>query len=95
MVKSLHEGKFTESKPRHGGYGSFDQGPTAVLSTTEGLTVVATSRRIIPFSLAQLTSCGLDPAKSRTGSPPHIGQTARSEAPHDHLDGSRPTRSDD
>ena len=65
VVKSLHDGKFSESKPRHGGYRCFDQGPTAVLSTPDGLTVVATSRRIVPFSLAQLTSCGLDPAAYR------------------------------
>ncbi|MDC0935295.1 M81 family metallopeptidase [Pirellulales bacterium] len=65
VVQSLHDGKFTESKPRHGGYSSFDQGPTAVLSAPDGLTVVATSRRIVPFSLAQLTSCGLDPASYR------------------------------
>ena len=59
-VKSIHNGKFTESQPRHGGYRSFDQGETAILESPLGLTVVATSRRIVPFSLAQLTSCGID-----------------------------------
>jgi len=60
-VVSLHQGKFHEDRPRHGGFSTFDQGPTAVL-TQKGLTVVVTSQRMVPFSLAQLTSCDLDPA---------------------------------
>ena len=32
-----------------------------VLRTAAGLTVMVTSRRVPPFSLVQLTSCGLDP----------------------------------
>ncbi len=64
-VQSLHEGRFTESQALHGGFSVFDQGPTAVLTTSQGLTVVATSKRMVPFSLGQLTSCGLDPASYR------------------------------
>ena len=64
-VESLHEGRFTESEALHGGFSVFDQGPTAVLTTSQGLTVVVTSRRMVPFSLGQLTSCGLDPASYR------------------------------
>jgi microcystin degradation protein MlrC len=64
-VKSLHDGRFTESRPLHGGFSEFDQGPTAVLSTDDGPTIVVTSRRMVPFSLGQLTSCGLDPAAHR------------------------------
>ena len=56
----LHPGKFREDEPRHGGFRNFDQGPTAVL-TQQGLTIITTSRRMVPFSLAQITSCGLDP----------------------------------
>ncbi|MBP60655.1 MAG: hypothetical protein CMJ62_03930 [Planctomycetaceae bacterium] len=63
-VKSLHDGKFVESQAMHGGYSSFDQGLTVVL-TTAGLTVVVTSRRMVPFSLGQLTSCDLDPGSFR------------------------------
>ncbi len=61
-VASLHDGRFTESEPRHGGMVRFDQGPTAIVESAFGLTVMLTSRRMPPFSLNQLISCGLDPA---------------------------------
>lgn len=61
-VLSLHDGKFSESEARHGGFTDFDQGPTAVVETLDtGITVMLTTRRMPPFSLAQLTSCGLAP----------------------------------
>lgn len=62
-VRSLHAGGFTEPEVRHGGGDRHDMGPTAVLDTDTGLTVQVTSRRIPPFSLGQLTSCGLDPSE--------------------------------
>lgn len=61
-VVSLHDGRFEEPQPRHGGFRSFDQGRSAVLQSNRGITVLATSKRMVPFSLCQLTSCGLDPA---------------------------------
>jgi len=61
-VVSLHDGKFQESEVRHGGFTSFDQGRTAVVRSENGLTVMLTSRRMVPFSLQQLISCGVDPA---------------------------------
>jgi microcystin degradation protein MlrC len=60
-VTSLHDGHFTEEEPRHGGWTTFDQGPTAVLRGDTGLTVLVNSKRTAPFSLKQVTSCGLDP----------------------------------
>ena len=60
-VISLHDGRFSESQPRHGGMSSFDQGPTAIVETGN-VTVMLTSRRMVPFSLEQLRSCDLDPA---------------------------------
>ena len=60
-VASLHEGRFREPQPRHGGITDFDQGRTAVCVTDDGLTLMLTSRRIVPFSLQQLVSCELDP----------------------------------
>lgn len=59
-VLSLHEGKYRENRPRHGGMADFDMGPTAILRA-QGLTVMLTTRRGIPTSLKQLDSCGLSP----------------------------------
>jgi len=62
-VQSLHDGVFHEEKPRHGGFLEFDQGRTAVLETADGrLTIMATTRRMAPYSLSQLTSFGINPS---------------------------------
>jgi microcystin degradation protein MlrC len=58
---SRNNGRFEETEVRHGGIRLFDQGRTAVVRTESGLTVVLTSRRMAPFSMNQITSCGLDP----------------------------------
>jgi len=63
FVRSLHDGKFRESQARHGGFSEFDQGPTAMLDLEDtGLVIMVTTRRMAPFSLAQLTTFGVDPA---------------------------------
>lgn len=61
-VLSIHDGHFTESQVRHGGKTEYDMGPTAVVQTKFGLTVMLNSHRTPPFSLGQLTSCGINPA---------------------------------
>jgi len=60
-VISLHDGKFTESQPRHGGKTGYDMGRTAIVETDSGVTIQLTSRRTPPFSLNQLLSCGVKP----------------------------------
>ena len=61
-VVSLHSGRFREDAPRHGGIVEFDQGATVVIETLDGrLTIMLTSRRMVPFSLQQIKSCELDP----------------------------------
>ena len=62
-VLSLHDGRFTETQARHGGRTSYEMGPTAIVETPSGLTIQLTTRRTPPFSLNQLTSCGVDPAQ--------------------------------
>jgi microcystin degradation protein MlrC len=62
-VSFLGEGKFSESNPTHGGFTEFDQGKTAILHTEEGNTLMISSRRMVPFSLNQLLSFGIDPKK--------------------------------
>jgi microcystin degradation protein MlrC len=64
-VRSFAEGKWSEPEPRHGGFMHFDQGATAIVQADDLLTVMLTSRRMAPFSLRQLTSCGIDPAAFR------------------------------
>lgn len=64
-IRSLHDGKFREPLPRHGGITEFDQGRTAICETDSGLTLMLTSLRMVPFSLQQLISCGLDPESFR------------------------------
>ena len=64
-VTALSDGRFAETKPRHGGATVFDQGPTAVLAHDRGLVVMVTSRRMAPFSLEQIRHAGLDPAAFR------------------------------
>lgn len=60
-VVSLHDGKFGDTAVRHGGQVKYDMGPTAVVKLDSGQTILITSRRMAPFSLGQITSCGLDP----------------------------------
>lgn len=64
-VKSLDDGRFSESRARHGGITHFDQGRTAIVETGNGVTVMLTSQRTPPFSLAQLTTFGIVPSDYR------------------------------
>ena len=62
-VDLLADGRFEEPEARHGGMRHFDQGRTAVVHTAAGLTLMLTSRRMVPFSLHQLTNFGIKPAQ--------------------------------
>ena len=64
-VRVLHDGRYVEDLPRHGGIRINDQGLTAVVELAGENTVVLTSLRHPPFSLGQLTSLGLRPEASR------------------------------
>lgn len=65
-VKSLHDGRFEETEPRHGGQRYYDQGLTAVLEVSDLQSpssnfLVLTTYRQVPFSLQQLLSLGIQP----------------------------------
>ncbi len=62
-VVSIHDGLFTEDEVRHGGKNEYNMGPSAVVQTDFGATVLLNSFRTPPFSLKQLTSCGIDPTE--------------------------------
>ena len=58
-VRLIHDGRFIETEPRHGGQRYHNQGLTTVVAVGDSL-VVLTSRRQTPFSLQQLYSLGID-----------------------------------
>jgi microcystin degradation protein MlrC len=60
-LKSISSGIFTETEPRHGGQKHYNMGQSAVIQTINGNTVLLHSKRVPPFSLAQLTSCAINP----------------------------------
>jgi len=62
-VRTLHDGAWIEDQPRHGGRRLNDQGPTAVIELEGPNLLVLNSLRTPPFSLGQLTSLGIDPAR--------------------------------
>ncbi len=64
-VKLIHDGRYQEHQPRHGGVKFHDQGLTAVIETDRGDLVICNSNRHAPFSLGQLTSLGLDPCHAQ------------------------------
>ncbi|MCC6144353.1 MAG: M81 family metallopeptidase [Candidatus Hydrogenedentes bacterium] len=65
VVQTLADGIFSETEARHGGMSRLDQGSTAVIHTDDGHTIVLNSRRIMPTSLQQLLSLGIDPRAHR------------------------------
>jgi microcystin degradation protein MlrC len=64
-VRVLSDGRFTETKVRHGGFGLYDQGLTAVLEMPGDHTVVLTTRRMAPMSLEQVLWLGIKPERKR------------------------------
>ena len=61
-VLSLHDGMFSETEARHGGFTDYDQGSTAIVETIDGrITIMLTSKRVPPFSLKQLTTFEINP----------------------------------
>lgn len=60
-VRTLSDGLYVETQVRHGGWGRYDQGITAVVETPERHTIVLTSRRMAPMSLEQVISLGIRP----------------------------------
>jgi microcystin degradation protein MlrC len=52
---------FKETQIRHGGWGDYDQGVTAVVETEDDHTIVLTTRRMAPMSLEQVLSLGIKP----------------------------------
>jgi microcystin degradation protein MlrC len=60
-VRTIADGVFKETQIRHGGWGDYDQGVTAVVETEDDHTIVLTTRRMAPMSLEQVLSLGIKP----------------------------------
>jgi microcystin degradation protein MlrC len=60
-VRLVRDGRFEEPTPTHGGFRHFDPGLCAVLDTTDGHTIVLTSKLITPVSLQQLLVLDIEP----------------------------------
>ncbi len=65
LLRTISDGHFIERQIRHGGWGVYDQGPTVVIETKAGHSVVLTSRRMAPMSLEQVISLGIRPERKR------------------------------
>ncbi|MBL8176642.1 MAG: M81 family metallopeptidase [Bryobacterales bacterium] len=67
-VRGIYDGQFVEPAVRHGGGRYWDMGVSAVIQV-EGSTldspnyVLLTPKRVIPFSIGQLTSVGIQPER--------------------------------
>ncbi|MCC7369395.1 MAG: M81 family metallopeptidase [Chloroflexi bacterium] len=64
-VRAISDGLFEDPLPTHGGWRFFDGGTSAVLETTDGHTILLTSKRVGNTSLEQMYSVGIDPARYR------------------------------
>ena len=62
-VLTMSNGRFEEPEATHGGFRYFDQGVTVVLELPEDQLVVLTSKLVLPTSLQQLRSVGVDPTQ--------------------------------
>jgi len=65
VVRVITDGRYEDPTPTHGGFRFFDAGPTVVLETTLAHTLLLTSRLVMPSSLEQLRSAGVQPERLR------------------------------
>lgn len=65
VVTALSDGRYEDPKPTHGGFRFYDDGPTAALSTDDGLILVVTSKGAGTSSLEQFRAVGIDPLQAK------------------------------
>ena len=75
----ITDGRYEDPEPVHGGYRFFDAGRTAVLDTTDGQTIVLTSRLLAPRQPRPAARRGGGPAVAR-GSLPRRASSRRGPA---------------
>jgi len=64
-VRVISDGRYEDPTPTHGGFRFFDAGTTVVLETDLDHTLLLTSRLVMPSSLEQLRSAGVQPEHLR------------------------------
>jgi microcystin degradation protein MlrC len=60
-VRTISDGRFEDPRPTHGGFRFFDGGPTVRLDTTDGYTLVLTTKRVGNTSIQQMYALGIRP----------------------------------
>jgi microcystin degradation protein MlrC len=65
VITSVSDGKYEETKPVHGGFRFFDDGPSAVIKSEDGFTILVTTFPAMSASLDQFRASGVDPVKEK------------------------------
>ena len=65
VVGTITDGRYEDPNSTHGGYRFFDSGPTCVLKLDREDVVILTSKLVLPISVEQLRSVGIDPTNRR------------------------------
>jgi microcystin degradation protein MlrC len=60
-VRIISDGRFEDPRPTHGGFRFFDGGPTVRLDTSDGYTLVLTTKRVGNTSIEQMYMLGIRP----------------------------------
>lgn len=85
-VRAVSDGRYEDTGPTHVGHRYFDAGTTAALELSTGQHLVVCSRAVMPSSVQQLRSLGLDPRDYRVVCAKGVHSPLASYAPHaDHI----------
>lgn len=60
-VTAITDGKYSESKPSHGGFRFYNDGPSVAIATDSGNKILVTSLPAMSSSLEQFRSAGIEP----------------------------------
>ena len=60
-ITALTDGTYAETKPSHGGFLYYNDGPSAAIKTDDGFSILLTSLPAMSSSILQFRSAGLEP----------------------------------
>lgn len=64
-IRAVTDGKYTDFGPTHAGHSHYDTGPTVAVDDERGNTVIVTSQLVMPVSLNQVLTLGIEPRRYR------------------------------